>query len=410
MKKIPLWKLNRELRRLGRNALAARGVAWEYSTLTMRYDAQAARQREIYSGDIPLTAEVAIYLIYPSKGLLTSHLDLLKHLNAQNISPVLVSNLPLSKETLSSLMPLCTRIIVRPNIGYDFGGYRDGVLNLVSELPKLDRLYLLNDSSWLIDAPVSWFKAARDSDVDFFSAASHEALIRPKADNFREVGWDYSTARPKFHYASYALAIGSRILRDPKFLRFWRKIRLSQNKNTTVRRGEIGLTQWILRCKCYSHAEAYPTAILDREIAALDDATLDLVTRNLLSPYVPELLVKRDEILEIPISTPQGRSDRVKIILAAVAAQGLSYALPFYTLNYRGFQFAKKSPVWLSQSASDTMIAVLDSLPGPMGQQAAREARILRPDMWPQPAVGAEAADRSSNKDSPADEPRERAT
>ena len=389
MKKIPLWKMKREMRRLGRGTLGAPAAAWEYLTLTKRYDANAARQREVYAGAKPLGAEVAIYLIYPSQGLLESHLDMLRHLNAHDISAILVSNLPLSPDALAALKPLCTRIIVRPNIGYDFGGYRDGVLSLSADLQKFDRLYLLNDSCWVIDAPLSWFNAVRDADVDFCSAASHEALVRPKADNFREVDWHYSSDRPRFHYASYALAMGSQILRDPKFLKFWRKIKLSQDKSTTIRRGEFGLTQWVLRQNCYSHAEACPTAILDCEIAALDDATLDMVARTLLSPYVPELLAKRDEILEIPVATPKGRADRIKIILAAVAAQGLSYALPFYTLKYRGFQFAKKSPVWLSQSGSDTMIALLDSLPGPMGRHAALEARVLRPDAWPLPAAGA---------------------
>ncbi|MBZ8117722.1 rhamnan synthesis F family protein [Roseovarius sp. LXJ103] len=383
MKVIPLWKLKRELLRVVHQALAVYRVAWDFMTLTIRYDIKAARARKVHEGHVPLVSEAAIYLIFPSKGLLASHLDLLKQLNTDGISPILVSNLPLSQEDIAILTPLCTKIIERPNTGYDFGGYRDGVLNLADDLHSLERLYLLNDSCWMIDAPRSWFEAVRDANVDFCSATAHYSIKPHKADEFRNIKWTYTTGLPYFHYGSYALAMRTPILRDPGFRKFWRKFRLSDNKSTTVRRGEIGLTQWMLRRKCYSHLATCPTTDIDREISALDDAELDAVAHHLVIPFTPKLQAKRDEVIMRPVSSPEGRSDRIKITLTSISSQGMSYVMPYYNLRYRDFQFVKKSPLWESQAGSDTMLDLLERLGGPMGKNAAREARMLRPDAWP---------------------------
>lgn len=380
MKKLQLWKLKRELLRLCHNTLSAPRQAWEYLTLTTRYDLKAARRRKVHSGEMPLRNEAAVYLIFPAKGLLASHLDMLRQLNDHGISPILVSNLPLCQKDLATLQPLCTRIIERPNIGYDFGGYRDGILNLAPVLPDLDRLYLLNDSCWMIDRTRSWFDEVRDADVDLCGASAHLGL-RPH--EVRKIVWSDKTEHPRFHYTAYALALGKNILRDAAFLGFWRKFHMSNDKSINVRRGEIGLTQWVLRQKRYSHTASCALTDLDKEIAALGDDELDAVTRNLVISVHPKLRVRRDEILNQPASSPEGRADRIKFILTTVTSAGLSYALAFYTVRSRGFQFVKKSPLWLSRSGSDTMIALLDDLTGPMAQNAAREARNLRPAEWP---------------------------
>ncbi|WP_281968264.1 rhamnan synthesis F family protein [Roseovarius nanhaiticus] len=397
MKKNLAWKLKRELRRLGRQTLAVPRVAWEYTTLTIRYDIQAARERKVHAGERPQADEVAIYLIFPSKGVLASHLDVLNQLTADGISPILVSNLKLSQQDLATLKPLCTRIIERPNVGYDFGGYRDGVLNIADDLTNIDRLYLLNDSCWMVDSQQSWFKSVRDANVDFCGATAHYGIRPYRAHEFRDIDWTYTTHFSRFHYGSYALAMSTNILRDPGFLKFWRNIRLSNDKNVTVRRGETGLTQWMLRRKRYSHVATCQTSDLGNEIEALSDDELDAVVRTLVLPAHPKIEAQRDDILKKSMSTPIGRFDRIKVILTAVSSQGMSYAMPYYNLRYRDFQFVKKSPLWLSQAGSDTMLALLDRLNGPMGRNAAREARTLRPGAWPIPTADTEISSQMRN-------------
>ncbi|MFX0546767.1 rhamnan synthesis F family protein [Roseovarius sp. S1116L3] len=381
MKKIPLWKLKRESQRLLKNVGMLPYQALEYYILTSYYDLKVSRLRRSHAGEVPLTNEAAIYLIYPSNGLLGSHLQMLRQLNMHDISPILVSNLPLSKQDMAALKPLCNRVIERPNVGYDFGGYRDGVLGISGLLHDLDRLYLLNDSCWMIDQNRSWFDEVREKNVDFCGASAHLGL---SSREVRELIWSDEDVFPCFHYTAYALSIGSRILTDAGFLKFWRKFHLSNDKNATVRRGEIGLTQWVLRRKKFSHLATCPLTNLDKEISSLDDNELDALLRNLVLPSHPKLRKELSEILDRNTSSlNEVRHERIEFVLKAISSSGLSYALPYYTTHYRKFQFVKKSPLWLSRSGSDTTMLLLSKMTGPMGLQAAEEGKSIRPPDWP---------------------------
>lgn len=373
MRKFPLWKVKREILRFGRQIIELPGLTWEYFDLRTSYDRKAAAMRKAHDGDLPIGREAAIYLIFPADGILASHLDALRLMIQNGISPVVVSNLPLSDDDLAILTPLSVRIIERPNLGYDFGGYRDGILALETQLPQIDRLYILNDSAWMVEAPHSWFEDVRAKDVDFCGATSNYGIKRHDADDFRDLHWQYTIHHRNFHYASYALAIGQTILQDPSFVTFWKRFRLSNQKKRTVRRGEIGLTQWVMR-HGYSHDATCSVMDLDKEIAALDDAELDAVTRNLIIPERPRIREKRDEVLLSDPASLDGRSDRIQIILTAVSAQAMGYVMPYYTLRHRGFQFVKKSPLWISAAGSKTTLDILSALCGPMGKTAHNEA------------------------------------
>ena len=376
MTKVPFWKLKREVQRLNRQIIELPGLVWEYFDLRTSYDRDAEELRKTHDGELMLGREVAIYLIFPSDGILASHLDVLAMIVKEGISPVVVSNLPLSDEQISTLSPLTAKIIERPNIGYDFGGYRDGILALEGILPELDRLYILNDSAWMVDAPSSWFVDARAKDVDFCGATSNYGIKRHDAANFRDLRWQYTAQHRNFHYASYALAIGKAILSDPSFTSFWKSFRLSNHKRRTVRRGEIGLTQWVMR-KGYSHAATCSVMNLDTEISALDNAELDDLTRHLIIPDHPRVLKKCHEVLKSDPNSPEGRQDRIQIILTAVSAQAMGYVMPYYTLRHRGFQFVKKSPLWISPEGSKTTLHILSKLQGPMGKHAYAEAQNI---------------------------------
>ncbi|SEL47594.1 Rhamnan synthesis protein F [Roseovarius azorensis] len=376
MKKVPYWKVKRELTRLIRKLVEIPELADEYFHLRSGHYKRTNGMLRVHSGNLPLGDEAAIYLIFPSDGLLPSHLSVLRLINAEGISPVVVSNLPLTDADLSTLSPLSTKIIERPNLGYDFGGYRDGVLELANDLPGLRRLYILNDSVWMVEAPTTWFADVRSRDVDFCGATSNYGIKRYDADDFRELRWQYTQNHRNFHYASYALAMGSRILRDPAFVDFWRRFRMSNNKKRTVRRGEIGLTQWAMR-HGYSHDATCPVTNLDAEIAGLDAAELDELTRHLIIPERPRVRAVRDEVLASDPQSDQGRSDRIQIILTAVSAQAMGYVMPYYTLRHRGFQFVKKSPLWISRKGSETTLDILSGLRGAMGQEACEEAKVL---------------------------------
>lgn len=376
MKPIPAWKLKREFNRIVAQVSHALPIMWEYLTLTPRYDFLLSRKRKRYRGTKQLSAEVAVYLIFPKDGLLKSHLQMLAELDKQNIAPVVVSNYPLSSDDLDRLKSLCAVIIERPNVGYDFGGYRDAIRELAPRLSSLDRLFILNDSVWMLDSKKSWFDAVREADKDFCGATSNYGIRRYSDLDFRELVWEYTPDHWNFHYASYALAIGNRILQDRDFLRFWKRFRLSNSKKRTVRRGEIGLSKW-MKEKGYSHTATSDVHNIDKEMRALEPDDLQKVFEHLVLPESPRLVKKRDEVAQTDLHSAEGMSDRLNFILMSVSSLAIGYVLPYYTINSRGFQFIKKSPLWLSEDSASITMEILENLEGPLGRQACLEAKDI---------------------------------
>ena len=345
------------------------------------YDHVTARAIRCNGGEVPLRNEVGIFLIFPETGVLGSHYHMIDEMNSQGISPFVVSNLPLREEERIQLLPKVFRLMERPNVGYDFGGYRDGILDLAPVLSALERLWLLNDSVWLVPQSRSWFEDAREMSVEFVAASCANFLLpRVQPEKFRYVNWNFATSRRNFHYASYALGFSQQLLEDPKFLKFWNKFELRTDKTRTVRRGEIGLTQWVLKYG-FSHGATFEIGKLNEELDLLNPSEIDQIARDLIIPEDITLeAIKAEVLLSDPDST-SGRADRVALILTAVARQASAYALPAYTLN-RGFQFLKKSPLWLSSESSVAMLRLIERIEGPVGAQIRSEAQKLKSKLF----------------------------
>lgn len=381
MKNFPFWKIKRELKRVQRSgADLVRGLLRD----PRRDDAGASTEILRSVGVDRLETEVAIYLIYPEYGVLASHLFMLRELKREGISPIVVSNLPLSDHDRDQLLAHATRIIERPNIGYDFGGYRDGILELAAELPGLDRLWLLNDSVWMVPRGDSWFAQARAINRDFTGATSSFSILRKTlfgakrfdAASYRNIVWSHQTDNPNFHYGSYALCIAAPILKDPRFLCHWRQMVLGNGKKHAVRHGEIGLTQWVLK-HGFSHGATHEIADLPESLASLRDDEIDQTARELILFKETPLTRIRPDVLMTPASTAAGRAERIDFILTAVARHGSAYALALYYLRQTQFPFLKKSPLWLSSEGAVPILTVANEVLAPQLAEVCEEAQML---------------------------------
>ena len=134
---LPLWKIKRELKRAIPKTLEALAEPFRHLTFLLLYDLRKKHLMRVTEGALPPGAEIGIYLIFPNKGVLPSHLAMLGAMVAQGISPLVVSNHPLTDQDRATLAATAFRVIERPNIGYDFGGYRDAILSIAPMLPTL---------------------------------------------------------------------------------------------------------------------------------------------------------------------------------------------------------------------------------------------------------------------------------
>lgn len=370
------WKIRRELKRLGNRFLAWPADIVNLLFATFYYDRFLAHRKMVLSGLQDVTEKRAVYLIFPKNGVQPSHFRTLDYLAAKGFAVTVVSNLPLNPGEKATLLPRCHLYIERPNYGYDFGGYRDGILSMKNHVESIQQLVLLNDSVWFpVASETDWLADVDALGVAFTGAVSNYGMPRVEPNQFRNLILDYRTDHKNFHYCSFALSLSGEVVRDPEFIPFWEGFPLSNKKARTVRRGEIGLTKWILG-RGYSHAETLGIPRLAQRLESLSDADLRDVARHVIILDDARLAKVKTRIVA-SIDTLD-RADLRDFVLMVAARQGPAYALAYYTVLFLGFPFLKKSPLRLNREAADTSCLILESLAEPSADISLKEARALR--------------------------------
>jgi hypothetical protein len=140
-------KLSRELRRIGHMAVDGLRALAE-PALLRRHDRRFNERVRLHPGGLREQVKIALYLVFSPGGIPASTIATCRFLDAHGYAPFVVSNAPLSGADLDALRAVSWQVVTRPNYGYDFGGYRDGV-KLLAELGVApQRLVILNDSIW----------------------------------------------------------------------------------------------------------------------------------------------------------------------------------------------------------------------------------------------------------------------
>lgn len=230
-------KLKRELvrpfKQLARNfLLPARRAAGTLRRI--RYDASRGRLVRVTEGNQPAGREIAVLLIYQPQGVLESIYFTLTYLTEQGVSPVVVSNLPLSNEDRERLAAASWLVIERPNVGYDFGGYREGILTVLERGLLPEALYVLNDSIW--------FPLRSDSDTIARCREASEDIYGLKITTVKKRRY----RREIVH--SYFYRFSAQVVASEPFIRYWKYLRLINHKPTVVGEFEFKLSPHFSSC------------------------------------------------------------------------------------------------------------------------------------------------------------------
>ena len=266
----PMWKVRRELW-----AIVTKSRMLYLRTVQDRlrkffYDRTSHRQITITKGDLPLTDRVAVFVVFQPKGLARSVLLTLEHLARSRYSVVVVSNGPLRPEDRAAVARSAATVLERPNVGYDFGGYRDGIRHLWSLGHDTSRLVLMNDSTW--------FPLRRDDD----SLERMEALDADLAGHIFKT--ESEEKRGYDHMEAHLLMISRDFLRSDDFKRFWSSYRMSDERVTTIAIGEKAFSQLAIK------AGRKVKSLLGREwllsvLQGLDDRDLERVQRHTIDSF-----------------------------------------------------------------------------------------------------------------------------
>jgi hypothetical protein len=224
--------VNRTLRsRLYKLAI---GLKWCSVVVLARGLGALRRRRQIVSvwPDEPpaFGPRLALFMHYDRRGALRPQvLDYMRELASNGLTVVLVSNAgQLQPASLAAAQNICAAIIIRRNIGYDFGAWADALEHYGLPHAGTQEIIIANDSVFGPLLPLG---------------DTLRRLDYAKADVF---GLTESWQR-RYHLQSFFLAFGPHALASPAFKKFWRGVRPVPLKSYVVHAYEVGISQAMLR-------------------------------------------------------------------------------------------------------------------------------------------------------------------
>lgn len=323
---VPLWKIRREIRRIWRQALARTSII---PSLLRRiwYDLCWPRHLRVTQGAMPPGPHMAIFLIYQPGGIAGSVRDAVAALQASGPALLIVSNLPLTEADRAYLAARAWRVVERPNLGYDFGGYREGVAQLRSAGLDLHELWILNDSGW--------FPATADP-------TPFRAMIDPAADVSGGMFRFHKRGKQHQWIESYFLSFTRTALRHPSFRKFWNRYPLMDQKYAVVRHGEMGIGRKLRNAGLTLHSKMSNAGFL----TAMQNQPTEFIKKTLLYGGLvrDHLGVDRDALLADIHDDPAWRDAALAHIEETLEHGEFYYEYPYPSVHLMGFPFIKKGP------------------------------------------------------------------
>ncbi len=186
---------------------------------------------------------IAIFSFYDCEGHADMYINcLLQDMTAFIDKLVIVCNGSVDEDSLAFFKKVSDYCIIRENIGYDAGGYKDTILALQQSggFKEYDECILFNNTFFAFFYPLQEMFDAMDkkSDVDFWGITKH-----PKGQY-----------QNKYYYAehiqAYFLVIRSRMFHSSDFLCFWQNIDYPVDYHMAVQQFEIAFTEYFTK-KCF---------------------------------------------------------------------------------------------------------------------------------------------------------------
>lgn len=220
---LQFWKIKRELLR-AKQQLSIVGISLLGRTKTRAYDKQRDKHLTVQTCNPRANVNIAIVLIYQPADIPKSLIRIFKQLNQAGFDVLVVSNSDLTENQASSMCPHVWRIIDRPNLGYDFGGYREGVLHILEGNHAFEQLMILNDSVWYLPDTFEQITDHHSSKPNGISGS----ILRKK----RNMSW----------LESYVYLIPKCVCEMPVFKKYWNNYILTNSKFWVIRKGERDFT------------------------------------------------------------------------------------------------------------------------------------------------------------------------
>jgi hypothetical protein len=182
------------------------------------------------TGEIALGPKVCVYVHWDGGGDVRDHvMHHVRSLAQAGLSIVFVTNSGfLRPAAMAALQQVCAGVLIRANVGYDFGAWREGFRVLQLPRPNTEMVLMANDSVYGPISPISNLLGVIDlKQADFWGCTE---------------SW-----QTRYHLQSYLMAFSPRVVASDQWKKFWDAVRPTWAKSWLVRLYEIGLTQTLLK-------------------------------------------------------------------------------------------------------------------------------------------------------------------
>ncbi|MEO1537178.1 MAG: rhamnan synthesis F family protein [Pseudomonadota bacterium] len=318
---VPTWKIRREAIRLGRQL---RGIpeVWTDRLQRKNLDESVAEGLPLFEGSIEERKKIAIILVFQPHGLLPSCIEQCHWMVENGYAPLVVANHDLQQTDIERLRPVTWRSVIRPNFGYDFGGYRDALISLTQWGVSPDTIMILNDSVWLPVHPETNL---------LHRLETHPADIAGSIERVRE--------EERF-LESYCYRIKGDLLGQPAFQDFWVSLQLTSNKYYVIRRGERGFSR-AMRNAGYSVGAVYdPPGMM----GALREAEPEFLRKTLsYAAFLPIEKLREWRALCEAETTAEWRNRALSFIDSTLSMRQGYSTFPYAAAHFMNYPFLKKS-------------------------------------------------------------------
>lgn len=325
---VPRWKIQRELETL-RQQIQSLPERWIGPARQRRLDARFPSDYRVLNGAAPLTPKVAIFLVYQPHGMAASVLATCRHLTKRGYAVLLVSNAPVSPQDQQAMGSWVWRFVERPNFGYDFGGYRDGIRLLWHWSVSPEHLVILNDSVWFpLHDDETMLASMERSSAGFMGALRH-------------VDHPQSESEHAGIFLSYFFHLKRTVLGSTTFLDYWNHYVATSNKYLTVRRGERGFSRTLFAAGVPSEG-VYSR---DRLLQAMAQQPVEAVVKTLEYGAYTDLHLQheRDELLSAGARDATWRVRAMAHIEAVSAKRNFHSSFCYATIGLLGVPLLKKN-------------------------------------------------------------------
>lgn len=175
----------------------------------------------ILKSDATAKKKYCIFVFYQN-GVRNDVINILKELNEQNVSVLLISNKKLSEYQKEILNKYADVIISRRNYGRDFGAYKRGMEYIYKniDLDSIDKLILLNDSV-------------------FYSLKGLNKFVNDLLDVKYEIIGATENYEYAKHIGSFCISMSRDIVKNSRVIKYWRKYKNTDLRPQVIAGGEI---------------------------------------------------------------------------------------------------------------------------------------------------------------------------